>query len=54
MIIKALQARIPSSIPAGNMNIIKAIVTTQFMTDKTSPHSRFFHKPTAPMTLTAP
>lgn len=50
----ALQASIPSIIPAGSINIIKIIVTTQFMVDKTNPQILFFHKPTAPMILTIP
>ena len=52
--IKAVVASIPSIIPAGSINIIKAIVTTQFITDNTKPHILFFHKPTAPIILTIP
>ena len=41
-------------IPAGSINIMSAIVITQFMTDSASPHILFFNNPTAPMTLTIP
>ena len=41
-------------IPAGSMNIIRIIVTMQFIVDKTNPQILFFHKPTAPMILTIP
>lgn len=50
----AVVASIPSNIPAGSINIIKAIVITQFITDNTKPHILFFHKPNAPIILTIP
>ncbi len=52
--IRELQAKIPSIIPAGSINIMRAMVITQFMTDRASSHIRFFYNPAAPMILTVP
>ena len=52
--IKALQASNPSCIPNGSINIISAIVRTQLITERASPHILFFSNPMAPIIRTIP
>lgn len=40
--------------PAGNKNIISAMVITQLIMDRTSPHILFFKSPIAPKSLNIP
>ena len=51
---KAMQASSPSCMPNGSINIINIIVTTQFITERASPHILFFRSPIAPMIRITP
>ena len=52
--ISAVQEQIPSIKPAGNINIITAMVTTQFIPESATPHRRFLRSPIAPKMRTIP